>query len=355
MSATLAPPADRLAEARRAVRAVRHRGRRRALAVTLGLCAVAAALFFLALSVGSFPIPLGDVLRTLLGEGSRRDEFIVTGVRLPRVLTGLLAGMAFGLSGAIFQSLVRNPLASPDIIGITMGASASAVVCIVVFGVVGAAVSVAAFAGALGTAALIYLLAWRDGVSAYRLVLVGIGVGAALASLVSYLISRAGITSAQQALIWLTGSLNARAWTHVRPLAVALALLVPLALILLRGLEALRLGDDTAGGLGVRVERLRLTILLTAVGLAAVATAAAGPVPFVAFVAAPIARRLVRDHGTALVPAALVGAIVMVASDLVAQHLLDRGQFPVGVVTGIVGAPYLLWLLATANRVGRGG
>ncbi|MFY1638098.1 FecCD family ABC transporter permease [Solwaraspora sp. WMMB335] len=337
------------------VRDARHRGRRRFTVVTATLAVGVVVLFGTALAVGAVAIPPTDVVDALFGDSSRRNEFIVTEVRLPRVLTGLLAGAAFGISGAIFQTLVRNPLASPDIIGITMGASAAAVVCIVVVGVVGVVVSVSAFAGALGTAALIYLLAWRDGVSGYRLVLVGIGVAAVLASVVSYLMSRAEITSAQQALVWLTGSLNARSWAHVRPVALAMAVLAPLAFILSRGLDLLRLGDATAAGLGARVERLRLAILLTGVGLAAAATAAAGPVPFVAFVAAPIARRLVRDRGPALLPAALTGAVVMVVADLSAQHLIGAVQFPVGVVTGIVGAPYLLWLLATANREGRGG
>lgn len=339
----------------RTVRDSRRRGQARTIAVSVVLAVVVAALFTTAVAVGAVTIALPDVVEALFGESSRRNEFIVTEVRLPRVLTGLLCGAAFGLSGAIFQSLVRNPLASPDIIGITMGASAAAVVCIVVFGVVGALVSVSAFAGALGTAVAIYLLAWRDGVSGYRLVLVGIGVAAVLASAVSYLMSRAEITSAQQALVWLTGSLNARSWAHVQPIALAMLVLVPLALGLSRGLDVLRLGDATATGLGARVERLRLAVLLIGVGLAAAATAAAGPVPFVAFVAAPIARRLVRDRGPALLPAALTGAVIMVAADLTAQHLLGSGQFPVGVVTGIVGAPYLLWLLATTNREGRGG
>ncbi|MEV6345848.1 iron chelate uptake ABC transporter family permease subunit [Actinoplanes sp. NPDC051851] len=344
-----------LPEAVARVRTVRHRGARRAVIVGILLVALLAGLFCLALSTGAFRIPLPAVLDTLAGHGTRRDTFVIRGVRLPRVLCGLLAGAAFGLSGALFQRLVRNPLASPDVIGVTMGASAAAVTCTVVFGLVGTAVSVSAFAGALVTAALIYVLAWRRGVTGYRLVLVGIGVGAVLGSVVSYLMSRAEVTSAQQALVWLTGSLNARSYDHVRPLAVALAVLLPAALLLTRGLHVLRLGDETARGLGARIESLRLGVLLTGVALAAVATAATGPVPFVAFVAGPIARRLVHDRGLALVPAALVGAVVMVASDLIAQHVLADRQLPVGVVTGLLGAPFLLWQLASANREGRGG
>ncbi|WP_033338802.1 FecCD family ABC transporter permease [Catenuloplanes japonicus] len=337
------------------VSAVRRRSAGRTLGVLLILILIVAGLFCLALSTGAFPIPLSKVLDTLAGQGTRRDTFVIMDVRLPRVLCGLLAGAAFGLSGALFQSLVHNPLASPDVIGVTMGASAAAVTCTVVLGVVGAAVSVSAFAGALATAALIYLLAWRRGVTGYRLVLVGIGIGAVLGSIVSYLMSRADVTSAQQALVWLTGSLNARSYEHVWPLLVGFVILAPAALLLTNGLTVLRLGDETARGLGARVETLRLTILVVGVALAAFATAAAGPVPFVAFVAGPIARRLTGERGLALAPAALVGAIVMVASDLIAQHLLTDRALPVGVVTGAVGAPFLLWQLASANREGRGG
>ncbi|GAB7036787.1 MULTISPECIES: FecCD family ABC transporter permease [Catenuloplanes] len=344
-----------LRQTRAEITRVRRSGSIRTVVVSSVLAAVAAVLFCLALSTGAFQIPIAGVLDTLLGQGTRRDTFVIMDVRLPRVLVALLAGAAFGLSGALFQSLVHNPLASPDVIGVTMGASAAAVTCTVVLGVVGAAVSAGAFAGALATAALIYLLAWRRGVSGYRLVLVGIGVGAVLSSIVSYLMSRADVTSAQQALVWLTGSLNARSYEHVWPLLTGVAVLLPAALLLARGLRVLGFGDETARGLGARVETLRLSILVTGVALAAFATAAAGPVPFVAFVAGPIARRLVGERTLALIPAALVGAVVMVASDLVAQRLLGDRALPVGVVTGAVGAPFLLWQLASANREGRGG
>ena len=337
------------------LRSIRTRRGARTTVVTGALVAIVVALLALALTTGAFRIPLADVLDTLAGQGTRRNDFVVLDVRLPRALVSLLAGAAFGLSGALFQSLVNNPLASPDIVGVTMGASAAAVVCTVVFGVVGTAVSASAFAGALGAALLIYLLAWRRGVSGYRLVLIGIGVGAVLSAVVSWLMSRAEITSAQQALVWLTGSLNARSWTHVWPLLTGVLVLVPLVVLLSRGLGVLRLGDDTARGLGARVEQLRLGLLLLGVGLAAFATAAAGPVAFVGFVAGPIARRLVDDRGLALLPAALVGAIVMTGSDLIAQHVVPGHTLPVGVITGVIGAPFLLWQLATTNRSGHGG
>jgi iron complex transport system permease protein len=204
------------------------------------------------------------------------------------------------------------------------------------------------------TAASIRLLADRGGVSTHRLVLVGVGVGAACSAVTSYLLTRAEVFDAQRAMVWLTGSLNGRSWDHVRPMGVALLVLAPAALVLGRSLRVLQLGDDTATSLGVPVARARAGLVLVAVALAAVATAAAGPVAFVAFVAAPIARRLARSP-LALLPAALVGALLLLSSDLAARQLFTPTELPVGVVTGVVGAPYLLWLVARAGRIGQGG
>ncbi|MEW2516826.1 FecCD family ABC transporter permease [Actinacidiphila alni] len=342
-------------EAVRAVRAARTRPRARTGAVALALVLCVAGLFCASLCVGSFSVPLPDVLRSLTGHGDGATDFIVLKVRLPRALTALAAGAAFGLSGAVFQTLIRNPLASPDVIGITSGASAAAVVAIVVFGLGGAAVSGLAVAGALVTALAIYLLAWRRGVTGYRLVLVGIGVAAGLSSIVSFLMTRADVYTAQQALLWLTGSLGAADWPLARALLLCLAPLLPAVCLAVRSLPVLSLGDDTATGLGVRVERSRLMLIGLAVCLAAVATAATGPVAFVAFLSGPLARRLVHGRGPALTLSALTGAVTMLACDFAGQHLLGPTEFPVGVVTGVLGAPALLLLLARANRVGQGG
>ncbi|WP_329371046.1 iron chelate uptake ABC transporter family permease subunit [Streptomyces sp. NBC_00669] len=343
------------AEALRAVRAARSRPRVRASAVTLAMAVVVFGLFCASLSVGSFRVPVLDVLRTLGGGGDAGTRFIVVQVRMPRAMTGVAAGAAFGLSGAVFQSLIRNPLASPDVIGITAGASAAAVISIVVFSLSGTAVSLTAVAGALVTALLIYLLAWRRGVTGYRLVLVGIGVAAALSSVVSFLLTRADVYTAQQALLWLTGSLDGADWPRARGVLYPLVVLLPAAFVAARTLPALGLGDDAARGLGVRVERGRLGLILAGVCLAAVATAAAGPVAFVAFLSGPVARRLLHGRGPALVLSALTGAALMLGCDFAGQHLLGPTEFPVGVVTGVLGAPALLWLLARANRVGQGG
>lgn len=350
-----APPGPSAGEDRR--RPVRHgraTGRGRAVVVSVVLSGASLLCFCLSISVGDFPIPLGDVVAAVLGFGDPDSDFIIRTLRLPRALTAVLVGGAFGFSGAIFQSLARNPLASPDIIGITAGAAAAAVFAIVVLGAGSTVVSVGSLAGALLTAAAIYLLAYKRGVSSYRLVLVGIGVGAVLGSITSYLLTRAEIYAAQRAAVWLTGSLNGRGWEHVRPVGLAMVVLFPVVLVLARPLRALQLGDDTAKGLGVSVENSRAALIVVAVALAAVATASAGPVAFVAFVAAPIARRLVRAPLT-LVPAALTGALLVLASDLAARLAFAPTELPVGVVTGIVGAPYLLWLLARANKIGQAG
>ncbi|WP_370247092.1 FecCD family ABC transporter permease [Nocardioides sp.] len=353
MSALLRPVADtgdRPATRRRLPRGTRPRGA----AVGLVLLAVGLLGFAASITVGDFPVPLRSVPGAVLGTGPDDVVFIVRELRLPRALTAVLVGAAFGVSGAIFQGLARNPLASPDIIGITAGSSAAAVFLIVVAQATGTALALGALAGGLLTAVAIYLLAWRRGVASARLILVGIGVSAVLSAVTSYLLTRAEIYEAQQATVWLTGSLNARGWDHVRPVGLALLVLVPTALVLTRHLRVLQLGDDTARALGARVEQARLGLVLVAVGLASVATAAAGPVAFVAFVSAPIARRLVRTPLT-IVPAGLVGAVLVVLADLLARRAVAPTELPVGVVTGLVGAPYLIWLLARSHRIGSGG
>lgn len=329
--------------------------RRRARLTALVLAVLAAALLLLALSVGTAVVSLPDVLSTLAGQGSRATDYIVLERRLPRAMTALLVGAAFGLSGAVLQSLLGNPLASPDVIGISAGAGASAVTAIVVFGAAGPPVALAALLGALLTAALMYVLAWRDGVTGYRLVLVGIGLAAILLSVTSYFMTRSQVTSAQDALVWLTGSLNESGLDELVPLAIALTILVPATAISARALDLLAFGDDTASGLGVEVRRTRLALLVCAVALAGTATAAAGPIAFVALLSAPIGRRLARDGGPALLPSALTGAVIVAAADFAAQHAPGLPQVPVGVLTGAIGAPYLLFLLARMNRGGHGG
>lgn len=348
MTALVAPPdataVDVVARSR-----VRRASRRRLVILVLAVLVVAA--FAATLMIGRTFYPPGDVLRVIAGERVPGASFTVGRLRLPRGVLAVVAGLSFGLAGVTFQTMLRNPLASPDVIGISSGASAAAVFGIVILSLDGTAVSTLAVAAALGVALLIYLLAFTDGVAGTRLILVGIGVGAMLNSVVSYVLSRAGQWDYQEALRWLTGSLNGTSWTTVVPALVALVVLSPVLLGQAKNLSALQLGDDTAAALGVRVERTRLVAIVAAVGLVAFATAACGPIAFVSFLAGPIAARIVGPNGSLLVPAALVGALLVLVADLVGQFALDT-RFPVGVITGVLGAPYLIYLIVRTNRAG---
>lgn len=327
--------------------------RPRAVLVTAALMLLAVTVGCAAVSTGDYVVPLPDVLMALTGRAEPGPLLVVQTLRLPRILTGLLVGAAFGLAGALTSSVVRNPLATPDVIGVTAGASAAAVGVILLGWPV--PLPLAALGGGVLVAVLVGALSWRDGFTGPRLVLVGIGLGACAASLTSFLLVRAEITDAQRAVVWLTGSLNGRGWEHVRPVALALLLLVPLALALGRGLAVLRLGDDVARGLGTRVTALRLGLVAVAVALAAVATASAGPVVFVALVAPQVALRLARTPGPPLAASAAAGALLVVTADLVARTgmgALGRPstELPVGAVTALVGAPVLLGLLRRSTR-----
>ncbi|MFJ6212198.1 FecCD family ABC transporter permease [Streptomyces sp. NPDC092296] len=328
--------------------------RPRALAVGAGCALLALAVGVLSIGSGDYPMSPATVLRTLLGGGSPGDAFVVNELRLPRVVTALLVGAALALSGALFQSLVRNPLGSPDVLGFTQGAATGALTVIVVTGGGSLAVAGGAVAGGVATGALIHALAWRGGGHGYRLVLVGIGVAAILTGVNGYLLTRAQLMEAARAVLWLTGSLDGRGWPDVLPLLVGMAVLVPVVLLGFgRALRMLESGDETAYALGVPVARTRLVLLGAAVLLAALAAGAAGPVAFVALTAPQLARRLTRSPGPNLLPSMCLGSALLVSADWVAQRVFSGHQLPVGVVTGVLGGGYLIWLLARERRVGR--
>lgn len=315
------------------------------------LLVVALAAGIAGILIGDYPISLDQVFAAFLGEP---DEylagFFVTQVRLPRAIAALLVGAALGMSGAIFQTVSGNPLGSPDIIGFTTGAATGALVQIVVFGGDTVSIAVAAFMGGLLTAGVVYWLSWRSGVAGFRLVLVGIGVGAILAAVNSLLVVRASLESAQTAAQWLAGSLNSTLWPEVRAVAVALAVLVPILVIMFRAIGQLTLSDATAVGIGVRVERIRFALVLVGVALMAVATAATGPIAFVALAAPHLVKKLTRTAGVALFGAAAMGGVLVLVSDLVARRLFAPTELAVGVITGSLGGLYLIWLLAVERR-----
>lgn len=323
------------------------------MAIGLGAAVLAAGLGLVALGSGDYPMGPTAVLRTLVGGGTPAEQFIVHELRLPRLVTALLVGAALSLAGTVFQSLVRNPLGSPDILGFTQGASAGALV-VIVLGGSSLALAGAAVVGGLATGLVIYALAWRRGVHGFRLILVGIGISAILTGVNGYLLTRAPLMDAARAVLWLTGSLDGRGWANAGPLLVVLVVLAPVVLIGCgTALRMMELGDDTASALGVPVRRLRLVLLAAAVLLVSFAAAAAGPVSFVALVAPHVTKRLTRAPGPNLLPSMAVGAALLVGADLVAQRAFPGHQLPVGVVTGVIGGGYLVWLLAMERRAGR--
>lgn len=304
-----------------------------------------------ALLIGAAGLTPADVVAGLLGQGDATDMLVIRRLRLPRVLAATATGVAFGMAGALFQSTLRNPLASPDILGIAGGASVGAVWGLLVLGVGGAAVSGLAGLGALGVAAAIWVLAWRQGLHGLRFVLVGIGFAYLSTSLVAWMLTQAEVREAAQALLWTVGSVADVRGGRLVLLIVAVSVLALLGLAESGRQRVLALGDDQAGGLGVAPSHGRAAALLVGVGLVGVATSVAGPIPFVALIAPAIARRLLDDGSPALAASAVVGAAMMLAADLIGQHgLPGRITAPVGIVTGLVGAPYLAWLLSRAER-----
>ena len=346
--ATLPRPSAGSVETVRLAR-VRRGRRRRAVALLLALLVLAA--FVVTLMVGRTFYPLDDVLRVVGGEQVPGASFTVGRLRLPRAVLAVVAGLAFGLAGVTFQTMLRNPLASPDVIGISSGASATAAIALVTLSLDGVQVSALAIAAGLAVALLVYALAFRDGVVGTRLILIGIGISAMLDSVTSYVLAQAAEWDLQEAMRWLAGSLNGVTWAQVVPALVALMVLGPLLATQARQLAGMQLGDDTAAALGVRVERTRLTLIVAGVGLIAFATAAAGPIAFVAFLSGPIAARLVGRGGSLLLPAGLVGALLVLVADLTGQFAFGS-RYPVGVVTGVLGAPYLVYLIVRSNRAG---
>ena len=299
------------------------------------------------LLIGTVSFTPAELLAVFQGDATPAETRTIMGRRLPRLLTAILVGACLAQSGAVFQSISRNPLGSPDIIGFTTGAATAAVIQIVLFGGGVLDTAIAAILGGIGTALLVYLLARRDGISGgIRLVLVGIGAGSLLSSITSLLVVRADIRDATEVQLWSSGSLTGRAWPHVFALLVVSLVLLPALTALVRRVALVEMGDDISQGIGVDVERTRFLSMVVAVTLASVATAAAGPIAFVAFAAPHIVRRLAHAPGPQVWLSGLVGALLLAAADLLSQNLEVGVRTPVGLVTSLLGGFYLVWLLA---------
>lgn len=299
-----------------------------------------------ALLVGRFMLPVESVFLALRGEGDPTAQHIIRMIRLPRVLTAILTGFALGVSGALFQSVSKNVLGSPDVIGFTTGAATGAIIQIILFDGKPVAIVLSAMGGGFATALLIYYLARHYGVvKDQRLVLMGIGVGAVLSALNALLLVKGDIDNSVTAMLWLAGTTQGRNWYQVAQVALSLLVLLPVIVLHSRTINIMEMGDDTARQLGVRVERTRRTATFCAVMLAAVATSATGPIAFIALIAPQLALRLTRTPGLSVFSAGLAGSCLLLGADMLTQIQPLALTLPVGLMTGIIGGVYLLILL----------
>jgi len=320
----------------------------RVLAMTLVASVVLVVLTIWAVTLGTLKIPFLDVVQAIIGRGSPDTDFVVNTLRMPRVLAALMVGAALAMSGSIFQALVRNALVSPDIIGINSGATLMATIWLV-FGLQYSLLPLAAFAGAFGTAIIIYMLTWEGGISPNRMILVGIGIQAILGACTTYITVKFPVEVIRPAVVWTMGSVYGSQWKDIRILAISLVVLLPLAVMLMWPLRAIQLGDDVSRALGLPLESIRLGLIVVGCGLAAICVAVAGPIGFVALMVPHVARMLGGPiSGSSIVFSAVLGAVFLLAADVVAQHFLPV-SLPVGIVTAAVGAPYFLFLLYRTN------
>lgn len=329
----------------------RRQRHRRWIFVTSCLALLSCMLCCAMLMLGNTIHPVNDVIRALRGEQIQGVSFAVNTIRLPRMLAGIFAGFAFGLAGAIFQTMLRNPLANPNIIGITTGSSAAAVFCIVILHASGAVISIVSVIAGLATVVLIYILSKGKTFSIGRLILIGIGIQAMLNAVISYLLLIGSEQDLPAAIRWLSGSLNGSQMHELPALIISVIILTPIVTGLGKHLSILELGEQSAASLGVNTDRTRMVLIVSSVCMIAIATSITGPIAFVSFLAGPIAKRLVGVSYSNIIPAGLVGANLVLAADLIGQFAFVV-RYPVGVITGIIGAPYLVYLLIRMNRKG---
>lgn len=329
----------------------RRKRRNRYVSVTIILAIITIGLCCTMMMLGNTIYPVTDVIHVLLGETIPGASFAINEIRLPRTVAGLFAGFAFGAGGYIFQTMLRNPLANPNVIGITTGSSAAAVFCIIVLHTSSTVVSLAAVIGGLVTVVIIYGLSSGTSFAIGRLILIGIGIQAMLNAVISYLMLIGKTNDLPNALRWLSGSLNGAELEMTYPLIIAVIIVTPVLIYFAKQLEMLELGEQAATSLGVNTNKTRVILMISAVLIIALATATTGPIAFVAFLAGPIAQRLVGVGFSNILPAGLIGVILVLGGDLIGQFAFET-RFPVGVITGIIGAPYLIYLLIRINRKG---
>ena len=327
-----------------------HRKKRRSKMMLL-LVLFLLLLSSLALFLGNTIYSPKVVMQVLLGQSVKGASFAIGTLRLPRLLAALMVGMAFGISGNTFQTMLRNPLASPDIIGVTSGTSVAALFCILVLQISGPIVSFISVVCGISVALIIYFLSKGGGFSGGRLILIGIGIQAMLSAVISYLLLKASQYDISAAMRWLSGSLNGIRMNEIPFLAFVLFLCSGIILLLEKQLLMLELGEQTAITLGISTNQVRILLVISAVFLIAFSTAITGPISFVSFLSGPIATRFVGSGTPKSLASGLIGAILVLAADLIGQFAFDV-KFPVGIITGMIGSPYLIFLLIRMNKTG---
>lgn len=322
--------------------------RRSAIVVMLGLVFLSCLALY-SPTLGDYGLGVADSLRRLTGDGGPSEDYLgvyfVQSVRLPRVVCAVAVGASLAIAGRIFQTISGNPLGSPDVVGLSAGSATGALVAIIILGASPAATGTGALIGGLVSGALVLACSGGTRVTGIRVVLVGIGCSAALRALNSLLVVKAPLEAAQRAQLWSAGSLNGVTFVRAFPLIVGLGVLGLSCACAATSIGLLAMGDDVATGLGVRVRVVRVSAIVSAIVLVALATAVAGPVAFVALSAPHIAARLCGGGGVGVVSSAVVGAALVLSADVVAQRIVAPAELPVGVVTGVLGGLYLLWIL----------
>jgi iron complex transport system permease protein len=321
---------------------------KRFLVVFFIMLLVTVLVFILSLSAGSSWISPVVVVSHLIGLGSGEHDFVIDTLRLPRVLLAFLVGMALGVSGLLLQAIVRNPLAAPDIIGVTGGAAVGAIAFLVLFsGTLSLKwIPVAAIIGASIVSVLVYVLSWKKGVTPIRLILIGIGIAAAAKALVMMLLILTDIGVASKAYVWLTGSVYGASWSNVQAMLPWVFGFLFLAFVLSRVMNVKELGDDVSAGLGVNVQLYRFLLLFVSVALAGSAVAFAGGISFVGLIAPHIARKIIgRSYGGLIPITALIGGLLVMIADLLARTAFLPLDVPAGVFTAGIGAPFFIYLL----------
>lgn len=317
-----------------------------ALTITLGI-----TLIFFTLFIGDdVANNLQNIWHLITGEADKYQSIVVWQWRASRLFSALVIGAALGISGAVFQSLVRNPLGSPDITGFNVGAFTGVLVSIALFGNFYWYSVIGALIGGLGAAILVYIFAYKDGHSGFRLIIVGIAISATLTAFNQWLSLTVSLETAMTAALWSAGSLNGMTWGRIFPASLLILLLVGLALLLNKRMKLLEMGDDIAAALGLSVNKTRLLLMLIGVSLTAVPTAITGPISFISLAAPQIARRLHSQQHITLVGSALVGAFLLMTADFIGQHSWQNTTLPVGLVTISLGGLYLVYLIIREGK-----